>query len=73
MKPRYIVTQFDDKTFRLSDTRTGRVYAECADSEAGSDAQKRAKRLARLLNSEKSLKERKAILMNGLAPLKGRK
>ncbi len=50
MKPRYRVTQFDNRTFLVSDTRTGYVYAECGDSEVGGDAEKRAKNIARLLN-----------------------
>ena len=52
MKPRYMVTQFDNRTFLVSDTQTGYVYAECGDSEVGGDAEKRSKNIARLLNGD---------------------
>ena len=50
MRPRYTISQFDNRTWQVNDTRTKRVYADCGDSEVGGDAEKRAKNIARLLN-----------------------
>ncbi|MBI4672422.1 MAG: hypothetical protein HY741_12260 [Chloroflexi bacterium] len=52
--PRYIISQFDNRTWQVNDRRTNRVYAECGDSEAGGDAKQRAERIARLLNGDTS-------------------
>lgn len=48
--PRYIISQFDNRTWQVNDRRTNRVYAECGDPEVGGDAKQRAERIARLLN-----------------------
>ena len=49
---RYIIDKFDRCTWLVLDAKTLSQYCECADAKDGSDAKKRAKRIANALNKK---------------------